>query len=58
MVVGRYAKLGEACILNDGALIDHHVIILECCHILMEAVVRDMVTVKALTRVESLTAIQ
>ena len=57
-VVSRYVKLGEATILNVGALIDHHVEIGAGCHILMGAVVRNMAKVEPLTRVESLTLIE
>jgi beta-phosphoglucomutase-like phosphatase (HAD superfamily) len=46
-------KLGLATILNVGALIDHDVEIGEGSHILMGAVVRNMVKLPALSRVES-----
>ena len=52
-VVSRYVRLGEAVILNVGALIDHHVVIGDGCHILMGAVVRNMVKVEPRTRVPS-----
>ncbi len=58
VVVSRDVKLGEATILNVGALIDHHVEIGYGCHILMGAVVRNKVKVEPLTRVESLRLIQ
>jgi UDP-3-O-[3-hydroxymyristoyl] glucosamine N-acyltransferase len=57
-VVSRDVKLGEATILNVGALIDHHVEIGYGCHILMGAVVRNKAKVEPLTRVESLSLIQ
>jgi acetyltransferase-like isoleucine patch superfamily enzyme len=52
-VVSRYVKLGMATILNVGALIDHDVEIGEGSHILMGAVVRNMVKLKPMSRVES-----
>lgn len=58
VVVSRDVKLGEATILNVGALIDHHVEISDGCHILMGAVLRNMIKVESLTRVESLSLIQ
>ncbi len=58
VVVSRDVKLGEATILNVGALIDHHVEIGYGCHILMGAVVRNKAKVEPLTRVESLSLIQ
>jgi UDP-3-O-[3-hydroxymyristoyl] glucosamine N-acyltransferase len=53
VVVSRYVKLGLATILNVGALIDHDVEIGEGSHILMGAVVRNMVKLPAMSRVES-----
>ena len=53
VVVSRYVKLGLTTILNVGALIDHDVEIGEGSHILMGAVVRNMVKLPALSRVES-----
>ena len=44
-VVSRYVDIGEACILNVGALIDHDCILEDGCHILMGAVVRNKVRV-------------
>ena len=58
VVVSRDVKLGEATILNVGALIDHHVEIGYGCHILMGIVVRNKAKVEPLTRVESLSLIQ
>ena len=52
-VVSRYVKLGVATILNVGALIDHDVEIGEGSHILMGAVVRNMVKLPQMSRVES-----
>ena len=52
-VVSRFVKLGMACILNVGALIDHDVEIGEGSHILMGAVVRNMVKLPPMSRVES-----
>jgi len=57
-VVSRDVKLGEATILNVGALIDHHVEIGYGCHILMGAVVRNKIKVEPLTRVESLSLVE
>ena len=57
-VVSRDVKLGEATILNVGALIDHHVEIGYGCHILMEAVVRNKIKIEPLTRVESLSLVE
>lgn len=53
VVVSRYVKLGLATILNVGALIDHDVVIGEGSHILMGAVIRNMVKLPPLSRVES-----
>ena len=53
VVVSRYVKLGLATILNVGALIDHDVEIGEGSHILMGAVIRNMVKLPPLSRVES-----
>ncbi len=58
VVVSRDVKLGEATILNVGALIDHHVEIGYGCHILMGAVVRNKIKVEPLTRVESLSLVE
>lgn len=52
-VVGRYAQLGKATILNIGAKVDHHCIIGEGCHLLINAVVRASKTVAPLTWVEA-----
>ena len=52
-VVSRYVKLGLATILNVGALIDHDVEIGEGSHILMGAVVRNMVKLPPMSRIES-----
>ncbi len=52
-VVSRYVRLGMATILNVGALIDHDCIIGEGSHILMGAVVRNMVNLPPMSRVES-----
>ncbi|MGN0743564.1 MAG: hypothetical protein ACI4L8_12995 [Candidatus Fimadaptatus sp.] len=52
-VVGRYAQLGKATILNIGAKVDHHCIIGEGCHLLINAVVRASRTVEPLTWVEA-----
>lgn len=52
-VVSRFVKLGLATILNVGALIDHDVEIGEGSHILMGAVVRNMVKLPPMSRVES-----
>ena len=52
-VVGRYAQLGKATILNIGAKVDHHCIIGEGCHLLINAVVRASRTVEPLMWVEA-----
>ena len=52
-VVSRYAQLGKATILNIGAKVDHHCIIGEGCHLLINAVVRASKTVEPLTWVEA-----
>ena len=52
-VVSRYVSLGEACIVNVGALIDHDCVFGEGCHILMGAVVRNKVTVPAMTWIKA-----
>lgn len=51
-VVSRYVKLGTATILNVGSLIDHDCDIGEGSHILMGAVVRNMVKLPPMSRVE------
>ena len=53
VVVSRYVKLGLATMLYVGALIDHDVEIGEGSHILMGAVIRNMVKLPPLSRVES-----
>ena len=52
-VVGRYAQLGKATILNIGAKVDHHCIIGEGSHLLINAVVRASRTIDLLTWVEA-----
>ena len=52
-VVGRYAQLEKATILNIGAKVDHHCIIGEGCHLLINAVVRASRTVEPLMWVET-----
>ena len=52
-VVGRYAKLGKATILNIGAKVDHHCVIGEGSHLLINAVVRASKTVESLTWMEA-----
>ena len=52
-VVSRYVKIGEACILNVGALVDHDCILEDGCHVLMGAVVRNKVHVPANTWIKS-----
>ena len=52
-VVGRYAQLGKATILNIGAKVDHHCVIGEGCHLLINAVVRASKSVEPLTWVEA-----
>lgn len=58
VIVSRHVKVGEATILNAGAQIDHHVEVGYGCHILMGAVLRNMVRVPPLARVESLSLVQ
>lgn len=48
-VIGRYAELGKATILNIGAKVDHHCIIGEGSHLLPNSVVRGSKTVEPLT---------
>lgn len=48
-VVGRYAELGKATILNIGAKVDHHCMIGDYCHLLINSVVRSSVKVEPLT---------
>jgi UDP-N-acetylbacillosamine N-acetyltransferase len=52
-VISRYAKIGAATILNVGALIDHDVVIGEGSHILMGAVIRNMVKLPPMSWIES-----
>jgi len=52
-VISRYVHLGKACIVNVGALIDHDCVIGDGSHILMGAVVRNEVTVKPMTWINS-----
>lgn len=47
--VGRYAELGKAVILNVGAKVDHHCVIGEGSHLLINSVVRASKTVVSLT---------
>lgn len=46
VVVGRYAELGKAVILNIGAKVDHHCVIGEGSHLLIKAMVRASKTVE------------
>lgn len=48
-VVGRYAELGKAVLLNIGAKVDHHCVIGEGSHLLINSVVRASKTVEPLT---------
>lgn len=48
-VVGRYAELGKAVILNIGAKVDHHCVIGDGSHLLINSVVRASKTVEPLT---------
>lgn len=48
-VVGRYAELGKAVILNIGAKVDHHCVIGEGSHLLINSVVRASQRVEPLT---------
>ena len=57
-VVGRYAELGKAVILNIGAKVDHHCVIGEGSHLLINAVVRASKAVEPLTWLDAGQAIQ
>lgn len=48
-VIGRYAELGKATILNIGAKVDHHCVIGEASHLLINSVVRGSRIVEPLT---------
>lgn len=52
-MVGRYARLGRATILNIGAKVDHHCVIGDGCHLLIHAVVRASQSVEPMTWVEA-----
>ena len=57
-VVGRYAKIGKASILNIGAKVDHHCVIGEGCHLQIQAVIRASKAVAPLTWVDAGCVIQ
>lgn len=57
-VVGRYAKLEKAVILNLGAKVDHHCVIGEGSHLLINSVVRASKTLSPLTWLDSNQVIQ
>lgn len=57
-VVGRYAVLGKASILNIGAKVDHHCVIGEGSHLLINSVVRASKNVAPLTWIEAGQVIQ
>ena len=57
-VVGRYAELGNAVILNIGAKVDHHCVIGEGSHLLINSVVRASKTVEPLTWLDAGQVIQ
>lgn len=57
-VVGRYAELGKATILNIGAKVDHHCVIGEGSHLLINSVVRASKTVGPLTWLDANQVIQ
>ena len=47
--MGRYVELGKATILNIGAKVDHHCVIGEESHLLINSVVRASKIVETLT---------
>lgn len=57
-VVGRYAQIGKASILNIGAKVDHHCVIGEGCHLQIHSVVRASKAVDPLTWVDAGRVIQ
>ena len=57
-VVGRYVELGKACILHMGAKVDHHCVIGEGSHLLVNSVVRGMKELPDRSRVESGVVVQ
>lgn len=57
-VVGRYAELGKAVILNIGAKVDHHCVIGEGSHLLINSVVRASKTVEPLAWLDAGQVIQ
>ena len=57
-VIGRYAVLGKATILNIGAKVDHHCVIGEGSHLLINSVVRASRTVEPLTWLDAGQVIQ
>lgn len=57
-VVGRYAELGKAVILNIGAKVDHHCVIGDGSHLLINSVVRASKTVEPLTWLDAGKVIQ
>lgn len=57
-VVGKYAELGKTSILNLGAKVDHHCVIGEACHLLINSVVRGAKTLEALTWLDAGQVIQ
>ena len=57
-VVGRFAELGKAVILNIGAKVDHHCVIGDGSHLLINSVVRASKSVKPLTWLDAGQVIQ
>ena len=57
-VVGRYAELGKAVILNLGSKVDHHCVIGEGSHLLINSVVRASKTAEPLTWLDAGQVIQ
>ena len=57
-VVGRYAELGKAVILNIGAKVDHHCVIGDGSHLLINSVVRASKAVEPLTWLDAGQVIQ
>lgn len=52
-VVGRFAELGKAVVLNSGAKVDHHCVIGDGSHLLINSVVRVSKRVEPLTWLEA-----
>ena len=57
-VVGRYARIGRGSILNIGAKVDHHCIIGDFCHLQINSIIRNSMTVDPLTWIDAGNVIQ